>query len=325
MSDYLFVGSLCLDNIYTVQWYPSEDSDTRCESKRVSVGGNATNSAVVFRQLLTKYEPKEKGKVFLHSAISDDLLSEKALSELKGLDIGITSSSFTSGHTLGESMCILAAKSGTRTIIHDPGTVPELGFQELPDLDWKRIKYCHFEGRNPTKNFNGISKVYAFIESVLEKREKENLNFFVSLEVEKSPERHVGVDQLLQLKTDLTIIGKDFTTGVGVFSSGKNFLHEWIPKIAAKYMVVTWGMDGSFGLDNTSGKEPKDIIHVPAFGTEETSEAVDSLAAGDTYCAALSYKLMKKSKLEDSMKFAAKIAALKCQQTGLTDLPLPDI
>ena len=82
MSNYLFVGLICVDKVYIVQWYPSEDSDTRCESKRITVGGNATNSALVFRQLLTKYDPEKETKVYLHSAISDDLLSEKAFNEL---------------------------------------------------------------------------------------------------------------------------------------------------------------------------------------------------------------------------------------------------
>ena len=187
MSDYIFVGLLCVDNIYEVPWYPPEDSDSRCQSKRTSVGGNATNSAIVFQQFMSKYHPDDDGIVLLHSAVSDDLLSEKALNELKRLNISLTWSSFIKGHILSESVCIVASKSGSRTIVHDPGTIPEISFQKLPDVDWNRVKLFHFEGRNPTNDFNGISKVYALVESVLEKKQKENSTFLFLWKLKNLP------------------------------------------------------------------------------------------------------------------------------------------
>ena len=123
----------------------------------------------------------------------------------------------------------------------------------------------------------------------------------------------------------MTIIGKDFVMGVGFYKTAENFLKNWIAKVASEYVVVTWGMEGSYGFDNTTGSEAKDIIHVPANITPESDVAVDSLGAGDTYNAALCYKMLNGSPLEDSMKFAALVASIKCKQVGLANLKLPGV
>jgi len=79
-------------------------------------------------------------------------------------------------------------------------------------------------------------------------------------------------------------------------------LHEMGPAV----VVVTLGPDGSYVVHKNEG------FHVPAHKVK----AVDTTAAGDTYCGAMAVALLEEKSLEDAVRFATAAAAISVTRVG---------
>ena len=77
-------------------------------------------------------------------------------------------------------------------------------------------------------------------------------------------------------------------------------------------LVCTWGVQGAWYCEAN-----EEIKHQP---TEKTPNTIDTLGAGDTFNAGLINALIQKKTLAEAIASASKLAALKCQKTGLDNL-----
>jgi ribokinase len=80
-------------------------------------------------------------------------------------------------------------------------------------------------------------------------------------------------------------------------------------KLGAGTAIVTLGETGSVVASGETGGE---ATHVPAFPVE----AVDTTAAGDTYCGCLVAALAEGKRLTEAVRFAGAAAALCVQKLG---------
>lgn len=79
-------------------------------------------------------------------------------------------------------------------------------------------------------------------------------------------------------------------------------LHEMGPAV----VVVTLGPDGSYVVNRDRG------FHVPAYKVK----AVDTTAAGDTFCGALAVAMLEDKSLEEAVRFATAASAISVTRMG---------
>lgn len=79
-------------------------------------------------------------------------------------------------------------------------------------------------------------------------------------------------------------------------------LHEMGPAV----VVVTLGPDGSYVVNRDQG------FHVPAYKVK----AVDTTAAGDTFCGALAAALLEEKSIEEAVRFATAASAISVTRMG---------
>lgn len=113
-----------------------------------------------------------------------------------------------------------------------------------------------------------------------------------------------GIDALLT-DTDIVIASEWFArtyTRQADLEAALRRLH----KMGPRWAVVTSGEQGSLGFD---GERFVRVAALPA-------RVVDTTGAGDVYHGAFLHRYIKGGGLEESMRFAAGAAALKCEQLG---------
>lgn len=79
-------------------------------------------------------------------------------------------------------------------------------------------------------------------------------------------------------------------------------LHEMGPAV----VIVTLGPDGSYVVHKNEG------LHIPSYKVK----AVDTTAAGDTYCGALAVALLEEKSLHDAVRFATAASAISVTKMG---------
>jgi ribokinase len=94
--------------------------------------------------------------------------------------------------------------------------------------------------------------------------------------------------------------------------TGSNDLAEGIARIQVPCLVVTLGARGCYA------RTADDVILQPAF----TIDAVDTTAAGDTFCGVLAAHLGQGAELPDALRHASAASALACTRLGAqTSIP----
>ncbi|KAI6222747.1 PfkB domain-containing protein [Aphelenchoides besseyi] len=306
MGKILVVGLTCVDLISYVQKYPVEDSDARVFDQRTSLGGNAANNLVVLTQLEKQCKvPVESSELFasvpLENAMLDDLIRKTGI-KLRRVN--------RSNSTLPISTVIVNEVTGTRTILHFRGNLPELTVDEFaaefPKLS--EFSWIHFEGRN-------FDEVLRMIEYCREKRDPTKTKLSVELEKVRPFPWYEKMAPLV----DVLFVSKDFAKHLG-FSTMETAvvgLQERF-QLTNTTVIVPWG---ELGVAARVGQENELLIQ-SAFSPERIQ---DTLAAGDTFIAAALHCLNLQRPLNEVLRFACMVAGRKCGQRGLTDLNLSDL
>ncbi|KAI6197914.1 PfkB domain-containing protein [Aphelenchoides besseyi] len=317
MGKILVVGLTCVDLISYVQKYPVEDSDARVFDQRTSLGGNAANNLVVLTQLEKQCKvPVESSELFasvpLENAMLDDLIRKTGI-KLRRVN--------RSNSTLPISTVIVNEVTGTRTILHFRGNLPELTVDEFaaefPKLS--EFSWIHFEGRN-------FDEVLRMIEYCREKRDPTKTKLSVELEKVRPFPWYEKMAPLV----DVLFVSKDFAKHLGeldalYFIFALRFFDNgncgcWTARTLSThkhdcYRSVGRGVAARVGQEN-------ELLIQSAFSPERIQ---DTLAAGDTFIAAALHCLNLQRPLNEVLRFACMVAGRKCGQRGLTDLNLSDL
>jgi ketohexokinase len=292
MSKILAVGIATIDIINEVTSYPKEDSEVRAINQRCQRGGNATNTLVVLSQ-------------FGHNCSwagtwADDSNASVILNNLDFYRIDYSNSTCLKQATNPTSYILHSYDNASRSIVHYRD-LAEYSFDDFKQIDLQSFDWIHFEGRN-------IENVYLMLKHCKSNYPK----IQISLEVEKI---RPDINKLFQY-ADVLLFSKPFVIESG-YSSAKDFFMQQQGKLRSKLLSCTWGEDGAklFYKGNLYSSNPN-----------ESDNIIDTLAAGDTYNAALIHALSQNRErnkelstdiANECLQFASEFASLICTQKGI--------
>lgn len=287
----LCVGLCVLDIIHVCSTYPEEDSDRRCKQGHWQRGGNASNVCTVLSNLGAKCE-------FL-GVLSKSEGFQMLLSDCKERNI-ITENCPMVSINPPFSSVILNQENDSRTIIHCNPDYPILTYDHfktnIVDKGFlKNYSWIHFETRNPLETTRMIKDILEYNRIV-----DENNRIIISLDQEKIKPEHLELNEF----ADYAIIGKDLALSMG-FKNPKETAIE-IKKMSSNpklNVICPWGKEDTACVDSSGN-----CFMVPIYPTDKI---IDTLGAGDTFCAALIFSLNKKKSLNESVEIGNKIAGIK--------------
>lgn len=137
---------------------------------------------------------------------------------------------------------------------------------------------------------------------MMQKTRKHNPLIKISVELEKLR----GDDLYLVKNADFVILGKTFAKFVGSTSKEEAVykLKELVGDKNKNFTVICpWEMDGVAVLDAENN-----YYSCPAFPPEKV---VDTLGAGDTFCAATVFALNQGKNVQEAIEFGSKVAGYK--------------
>jgi ketohexokinase len=283
MSLILLTGTITLDIINTVTHYPQEDEEIRACSQRVTVGGNATNTAMILSSFKHRCE------------VVSTLAQDQAADMLKGLlserSITLTHCQICEGST-PTSYITLNQSNGSRSIVHYRN-LAELSAEHFCQIPVERYDWLHFEGRN-----------VAQLALMLQHAREQVIDQPISLEVEKA---RAGLSELIPY-TDLVMFSRPYARTLG-FEQADTFLKAQQQQYGKIWMTCTWAEQGAWAIDQYG-----ECWHVPA---QLQGTPLDTLGAGDTFNAGLIHALVTGNPLDTALEQAVMLAGRKIQQIGL--------
>ncbi len=288
MAHIVGVGIATLDIINSVADYPAEDAEIRALSQRICRGGNATNTLVVLSQL--GHHCQWAG------VLSDEPDGQRILDDLKQYQVDATLCRVIEGGKVATSYITLNQKNGSRTIIHHRD-LPEFNFDDFTQIDLSSCGWLHFEGRNVSETEKMLAHVVA-----------NSPDLPCSLEIEKV---RPGIKVLFKYVGTLLfsknyVLEHEDSDGI---EGAINFLQALHRKFPDKQIICAWGGDGAYGIDHYGV-----IYHAPP---SPPFKVIDTLAAGDTFNAAVIDRLISGHSTEDAIKSGCRLAGQKCGHVGL--------
>lgn len=287
MSRILAIGIATLDIVNLVSEYPSEDSEVRALSQRVSRGGNATNTLVVLSQL--------GHRCSWGGVLAADADSAPILADLHAHAIDLSHCRRLPDGKNPVSYILLSQATGSRSIVHYRD-LPEFDAADFARIDLAGFDWLHFEGRN-----------VAATQRMLEHARRQRPDLPVSLEIEKP---RPGIEDLFGL-ADLLLFSRAYAVASG-YADASALLRHARDRAPRADLVCSWGADGAHALGRDGRSAASRAFPPP--------RVVDTLGAGDTFNAAIIDAQLRGCTLEQALDDACRLAGRKCGQHGLAGL-----
>lgn len=205
------------------------------------------------------------------------------------------------------STVLLNKKSGNRTIIHSNKNLPHINFENFDKCDLNDYFWVHFEARSILETTKMMLKIKAFNKT---KPDAEHIK--ISLDLEKKRDENL----LLTKYADVVFLGRDFAEILGchdkksaIFKLKELITNDERYENQNCLLICPWGADGACAL-NQRGEYFESIAFPPL-------EIVDTLGAGDTFCAGTLDSLMHCfDNVEQAIEKGCRIAGFKCGYYG---------
>ncbi|XP_054735335.1 ketohexokinase-like [Anastrepha obliqua] len=298
------VGMCVLDVIHVVDHYPVEDTDKRCVTGYWQRGGNASNNCSVLRQLGGAHV---EFLGMLSASPAFGFLCEDCHKH----GIAIENCPKTEKDPPFSSV-ILNNETGSRTIIHSNPEFPPLEYKHLAQLKLSNYGWVHLEGRNPESVLQFIKDIRNYNKEM--KNTKNQIRISVDLEKIK--------DEILILgeSADIVFLGKDLATHLGwnqpeeaVMGLYDKFKPQAELNNSKPAIICPWGAEGA-GCVDAQGN----YCFVPS---KKVPQIVDSLGAGDTFCAGVIHALQVLNKsLPEAVQIGHSVAGYKLGHRGYDNI-----
>ncbi|HHY47621.1 MAG TPA: hypothetical protein GX506_10040 [Firmicutes bacterium] len=273
------VGHSCIDYVGLVNRIPAADERAIIKQLTCQVGGLVATALAALARLGVK--------VGFVGKVGDDALGQMILKEFTREGIDISRVVVEKGASSSASLVLTEEGTGRRTI----GSYR--AFEDLSEDEMDRDyitsgKFVHVDGRFPKA-------------SLLAARWAREKGLEVTFDCDQiSPH----VEETIRF-TDYLIADEafpaDFTGHEDVVEAATALL-----RLGPKAVVVTLGRKGCVAVT------AQGIIRQPAFEVK----AVNTLGAGDVFHGAFLYGLLQGWGLEDNLRFASLVAAIKCTRLG---------
>lgn len=294
MARILAVGVATLDIINSVTQYPAENSELRASAQALRRGGNATNTLVVLSQL--GHECAWAG------TLADDANSMLLGQELDAYGIDVSAVQTVRGATTPTSYIILSQGNGSRSIVHYRD-LREYGLADFRAVPLATYDWLHFEGRHVAET----RAMLAYASETAPQLPR-------SVEIEKPRD---GIEDLFA-HAQILFFSRQYAEHCGyndASGGARAFVGEMQRRWPGIVHVCSWGESGAWAAQG-DGRETA-VYHSPAF---VPPQLVDTLAAGDTFNAAMIDAHLKGLGLRASLQAACRLAGCKCGQQGLAGL-----
>lgn len=285
----IVIGSANTDMVISTEHFPRPGETVRGHHFLSNHGGKGANQAVAVARL--------GGDVSFIGKVGNDSFGDSTIEMLEKEGVDISYMTRTDKQPSGVALITLDSK-GENTIIVNPGANAELSEEDIkkaePVIREARILLMQLE--TPVKTLVCAAKM------------AKKYGVFVVLNPAPFP-RDPLPEELLK-NTDLLIPNE---TEAMAISGMNNFDMDTAPSvmkkirdIGVKNVIVTMGSKGVVtSVDGIA-------ITVPACKVK----AVDTTAAGDTFCGALCVSLCNGKNMEDSLRFANKASSITVTRMG---------
>ncbi len=285
MATVLCIGIAVLDHVFQVEAMPTRAEKFRSHAMATVGGGIAANASVTVA--------RQGGRGRLITRLGDDDVGRIILDAIAAEGVDIDLSRRFAGHRSPLS-CILVDRQGERLIVsYSDGGIPDgtdwLPERLPPDID-AVLGDTRWEAGS--RHMFGLARAAGKV-AVLDADRKPADAAILDLAT------HAAIS--LQACTEMT---GETNAGLGV---------EALRRKHTSWLAVT---DGENGVYWTEGER---IRHTPAFHVQ----AVDTLAAGDTWHGAFALALAEGMGEEPAVRYASAVAAIKCTRFGGRD-GIPD-
>lgn len=222
------------------------------------------------------------------------------IEDLKDRGIDSKNSFFYPNCNIPLSTVLLSKSSG----FHYNKNLPHVNFDNFDNCDLNEYFWVHFEARSVPETTKMMAKIKAF-----NKTKSDGAKIKISLELEKKRDENL----LLIKYADVAILGRDFAVILGG-TDKKTSIYKLKELITTddRYkndnclLVCPWGTDGACALSATG--EYFDSPAIPPPG-----KIVDTLGAGDTFCAGTLNALMTDfTDPQKAIEQGCKLAGYKC-------------
>ncbi|MCU7837530.1 MAG: ketohexokinase [gamma proteobacterium symbiont of Taylorina sp.] len=286
MSQILCTGIATLDIVNEVADYPHEDDEIRIVSQQKRRGGNAANTAVILSQL--GHQCYWAGTLI--DIYANDSDSRFIINDLDKYHINYEHCHFLKQGKVPTSYIILSQKSGSRTITHYRD-LPEYSFKSFSMINLQRFNWLHFEGRNIEQTLK-----------MMHHSKNHHPNIPISIEIEKSRE---GIEELIPY-ADIVFFSKNYVLEQG-YHTTKRFFNSRHTTYPDKTLFCAWGDAGAAAFSRQQYYWQNAI----------KIDAIDTIAAGDVFNAAIIDQQLKRQSIEKSLGNACIIAGNSCKRKGM--------
>jgi len=277
----LVIGRACLDHLCVVEHFPVEDSKIRMSDRYVEGGGQGATAACCIGRL--------GGKVAYAGVLGDDAEGSFCLRKLEECNVDTSYVKMIPGGHTPVAYVLITASNGFRTIIYEPGLLPEVE----PDADMMDVIYSskavllgpQSTGfASPLKGREGIPPVVYDCE-----RMREGIEDMMSFADYFIPQYGFLENNELRLEPS-SKIEKIYA----------------LDHLVAGRLIVTDGDLGAYYLEQDR------FMHVKP----PEVEVKDTTGAGDNFHGAFALALSRGFELFDAVRFSVAVASLSCRGYG---------
>ena len=286
MGKILVIGSSNTDLIAKVRRFPVAGETIEGTMFLQAMGGKGANQALAAH--------RSGGDVSFVTCLGDDANGRNTLQYYKDEGLDVSSALIVEAIPTGTAM-ILVNDEGENCIVITPGANHELSPPYIDTI---------------AKQIGTASMVMLQMEVPIETVRRAcdlAVQFETRVLLNVAPAREIDADLLKMV--DILVVNEteiEKISGKSIAELGEEKVIDSLVKKGAKVVILTLGRNGSLV------RQGKILRHVPAFQVE----AVDTTAAGDTFCGALVACLGKGKDLIASVQFATAAAALCVTRMG---------
>lgn len=286
MGKILVVGSSNTDLITTVKNFPKAGETIIGKSFLQVMGGKGANQAVATHKL--------GGDIKFITCLGNDVNGQNALKYYNETGLDISSSLIVDGVSSGTAI-ILVDENGENCIVITPGANNELSPEYIRKIE-NDIAVCDMVVLQ-------MEIPYCTVKAVCEIAHKNHKRVMLNV----APACQLDIDIIQQV--DILVVNEteaETIAGEKIDDIGEETIVDKLLKLGAKTVVLTLGKNGCI-LKNS-----RELYTVPALSVK----ALDTTAAGDTFCGALAAELGRGHDWEEALMFATAASAICVTRLG---------
>lgn len=286
MSKILVIGSSNTDLIAKVDRFPLAGETVEGRFFLQAMGGKGANQAIAAHRL--------GGEVKFVTCLGNDANGKNTLKYYQQEGVDVSSALIVKNAPTGTAMILVNAE-GENCIVITPGANHELsaGYIENIEDEIATSYMVVLQMEIPLQTVRKVCEIAT--------------KFKTKVLLNVAPAREV--DAALMSMVDILVVNEteiEKITGMSIESDGEAAVLDSILAMGAQTVILTLGRNGCLVKNHLLSQ------HVAAFQVD----AVDTTAAGDTFCGALVAQLSRGNDLIEALKFAAASSAVCVMRMG---------